>query len=66
MPLLALARRRDVFLKILEHVRAQFDFVVWGYVVVRRRRSGEGWSVNTPPFAPSAKNKIALRKDGNE
>ena len=31
---LASARRRDVFLKILEEVRRKFDFVVWGYVVM--------------------------------
>jgi putative transposase len=28
------ARRRNVFLKILEEVRQQYDFVVWGYVVM--------------------------------
>ena len=28
------ARRRDLFVKILEEVRQQFDFVVWGYVVM--------------------------------
>jgi len=31
---LASARRRDLFLKILEEVRRKFDFVVWGYVVM--------------------------------
>src|SRR5262245_31557609 len=33
-PFLASARRRDVFLRILEEVRRQFDFVVWGDVVM--------------------------------
>jgi len=33
MQFLGSARRRDVFLKILEEVRRKFDFVVWGYVV---------------------------------
>jgi putative transposase len=28
------ARRRDLFLQILEEVRQKFDFVVWGYVVM--------------------------------
>jgi putative transposase len=28
------AHRRDVFLKILDEVRQQYDFVVWGYVVM--------------------------------
>lgn len=28
------ARRRDLFVKILEEVRQQYDFVVWGYVVM--------------------------------
>jgi putative transposase len=28
------ARRRDLFLKILDEVRQQYDFVVWGYVVM--------------------------------
>jgi putative transposase len=28
------ARRRDMFLKVLEDVRKQFDFAVWGYVVM--------------------------------
>jgi putative transposase len=28
------ALRRNVFLKILEEVRQQYDFVVWGYVVM--------------------------------
>jgi putative transposase len=28
------ARRRDLFLKILEEVRQKFDFVVWGYVAM--------------------------------
>src|SRR5262249_5830272 len=27
------ARRRDLFLGILEQVRSRYDFVVWGYVV---------------------------------
>ena len=31
---LASARRRDLFLKILEEVRQQYDFVVWGYVIM--------------------------------
>src|SRR5215471_11461805 len=34
MPFLGSARRRDLFLKILEEVRQKFDFVVWGYVVM--------------------------------
>ena len=33
-PLLASARRRDLFLRILEEVRRQYDFVVVGYVVM--------------------------------
>jgi putative transposase len=33
-PFLGSARRRDVFLQIFEQVRRQFDFVVWGYVVM--------------------------------
>src|SRR5262245_39009639 len=33
-PFLGSARRRDVFLRILEEVRHRFDFVVWGYVVM--------------------------------
>jgi REP element-mobilizing transposase RayT len=33
-PFLGSARRRDVFLQILEQVRRKFDFVVWGYVVM--------------------------------
>jgi putative transposase len=33
-PYLGSARRRNLFLKILEEVRLQFDFVVWGYVVI--------------------------------
>jgi hypothetical protein len=33
------ARRRDVFLKILEEARRKFDFVVWGYVVMPQYRS---------------------------
>jgi len=28
------ARRRDLFLKILDEVRQQYDFVVWGYMVM--------------------------------
>src|SRR5438309_1758836 len=28
------ARRRDLVVKILEAVRQQYDFVVWGYVVM--------------------------------
>ena len=28
------AHRRDVFLKILDEVRQEYDFVVWGYVVM--------------------------------
>ncbi|MBZ5533203.1 MAG: transposase [Acidobacteriia bacterium] len=28
------ARRRDLFLTILEEVRQRYDFVVWGYVVM--------------------------------
>jgi REP element-mobilizing transposase RayT len=28
------ARRRDLFLNILDEVRQQYDFVVWGYVVM--------------------------------
>jgi putative transposase len=28
------ARRRDLFLKILEEVRQKFDFAIWGYVVM--------------------------------
>jgi putative transposase len=31
-PFLASARRRDLFLTILEQVRQKYDFVVWGYV----------------------------------
>ena len=33
-PFLASARRRDLFLKILEEVRQKYQFVVWGYVVM--------------------------------
>ncbi len=33
-PLLATARRRDAFLKILEQVRQKYDFTVVGYVVM--------------------------------
>jgi REP element-mobilizing transposase RayT len=33
-PFLGSARRRDLFLTILEQVREQFDFIVWGYVVM--------------------------------
>jgi REP-associated tyrosine transposase len=32
-PFLGSARRRDLFLTVLEQVRQQYDFVVWGYVV---------------------------------
>ena len=28
------ARRRDLFLHILDELRQQYDFVVWGYVIV--------------------------------
>jgi hypothetical protein len=44
MPFLGSARRRDAFLKILEEVRRQFDFVVWGYVVM------DGWPTLSHPF----------------
>jgi putative transposase len=33
-PLLASARRRDLFLQVLEQVRRHYDFVVVGYVVM--------------------------------
>jgi putative transposase len=33
-PLLGTARRRDLFLKILEEVRARYGFIVVGYVVM--------------------------------
>jgi putative transposase len=33
-PFLGSARRRNLFLKILEEVRQKYDFVVWGYVVM--------------------------------
>jgi putative transposase len=33
-PFLASARRRDLFLEILEEVRYKYQFVVWGYVVM--------------------------------
>lgn len=33
-PFLASARRRDLFLKILEEVRQKYQFIVWGYVVM--------------------------------
>jgi len=32
--LLGTARRRDLFLKILEHTRQRYQFVVVGYVVM--------------------------------
>ena len=32
--LLGSARRRNLFLKILEEVRQKYNFVVWGYVVM--------------------------------
>ena len=33
-PLLGTAQRRDLFLKVLEHVRRRYQFVVVGYVVM--------------------------------
>ncbi len=33
-PVLGSARRRDLFLKILEQVRRRYDFVVAGYMVM--------------------------------
>ncbi len=33
-PSLGSARRRDLFVNILEEVRQKYDFVVWGYVVM--------------------------------
>ena len=33
-PLLATARRRDAFLRVLEQVRQNYDFTVLGYVVM--------------------------------
>ena len=33
-PFLASARRRDLFLKILEQTREKYQFVIWGYVVM--------------------------------
>ena len=33
-PFLASARRRDLFLNLLEEVRQKYQFVVWGYVVM--------------------------------
>ena len=33
-PFFASARRRDLFLKILEEVREKYQFVIWGYVVM--------------------------------
>src|SRR5262245_34070291 len=33
-PFLSSARRRDLFLTILEEVRQKYQFIVWGYVVM--------------------------------
>lgn len=33
-PFLSSARRRDLFLKILEEIRQKYQFIVWGYVVM--------------------------------
>jgi putative transposase len=33
-PFLASARRRDLFLKVLDEVRRKYGFIVWGYVVM--------------------------------
>jgi hypothetical protein len=58
--LLDSARRRDLFLNILEQVRQRYGFVVVGYVVMPEhfhllnRRTGEGESLDRDASAQAA------------
>ena len=63
---LASARRRDVFLKILEEVRRKFDFVVCGYVVMPEHFHLliTEPRVRTDNLAPEARHSLAHRVSG--